>query len=341
MMRPPPSPGPSEEQLFDDATRLAAGEQDEASRFRWLALSDDPEAMNLRRTLSSCWALAGDSRDVLRKGLMHERWGQHAGALAHLLALGLFAREGYDVECEPDLGRQSPDLLVSRNLDRMLVEVRSITGCGDTPWDHTEPAPAPAHPIVPPRRRGRRARSPAQLEREARARARKRAAQRAATRAAETGDLREVVVRVLEKKAAAYKELCGREELPYVICIYQDTDTQISPLVRDWAFGQGDREQDAEGGWHSTHDPADGVFFGDRWHTAHVSGVLVFGRVDDALGRLFMRGDLIVNPYAERPLADGSPLPHLRTYRLRTNVSPPRMRWAPHVAPPFEIVPHP
>jgi hypothetical protein len=255
---------------------------------------------------------------VLRKGLLHERWGQHAGALAHLLALGLFAREGFGVVCEPDLGNQSPDLLASKAGADVLVEVRAITGCGRQPWtadddearrlldddddtldDDDDPLAPDIDPALAAALRARLAPPPASAggdgrrprggrdgrraprgrsEKAERARARRRAAERAKAALANQADLGGSVLRVLEKKAAAYKDLCTREELPYVICVYQDTDTQIPAIVCDWAFGEAAREQAPDGGWHSIHDPAEGVFFGDRWHFGHVSAVLVFGR---------------------------------------------------------------
>ena len=125
-MRTPPSPGPPDSRLFDAETLLQAGELPATSHVHWLCLSEDREAADLRRVLEHCWARAGDSRDVLRKGLMNERWGQHAGALAHLLALGLFDRVGFVVTCEPALGKQAPDLLIEQPGFRALVEVRSM-----------------------------------------------------------------------------------------------------------------------------------------------------------------------------------------------------------------------
>ena len=107
----------------------------------------------------------------------------------------------------------------------------------------------------------------------------------------------------------------------------------------DWAFGPGGQESAPDGSWPSTHDPDDGVFFGDRWHFGHVSAVLVFGRCEDAPARLALRGDLVLNPHAERPLPSTFRFPHLRTYALRTGHGAPRMRWSPPTAEPFEIAP--
>ncbi len=347
-MKPAPNLKPSEHALFDQGCLVWAQDLPVDSHVRRLLLSDSPEAMNMRRVLAHCWQLAADSQDVLRKGLLNERWGQHAGAMAHLLAAGVMTREGFELEFEPRIGKQSPDLMLKRPGLRILAEVRSITGRGENPWDHSPecadsfelPRASPSGKAGPSSHARHDLRREAD-KREARARARKRAAERTAAEQAEAHELSDSVVRVLEKKAAAYKELCLREALPYIICIYQDTDSQLTSIIADWAFGEADREQDPEGEWHSTHDPSDGTFFGDRWHFGHVSAVLVFGRRDDEEGRLFMRGDLILNPWAEHPLPSNALFPHLRIYRQRSGTEPPRMHWTPMAETPFEITPHP
>ncbi len=283
--------------LFNDEALETAARHDSASRFRWLALGDDPEAVALRAGLERGFALAGDSADVLRKGLMHERWGQHAGALAHLLALGMLARQGWAVASEPHLGGQAPDILATRadggrsDGARMLVEVRSITGAGNFPWEVRR---APRSP-------GRA--TPAQREAEA----------RAAAQAADA--LVEAVDGVLERKAERYATLVQQLALPFVICLYEDKDDQIAPAAARVVFG---RDGALDGGAFAGRfggrpggslgsssvgvagSPSGGA--GDG--LADVSAVLVFGRLDTNDGALLLRGSVLPNPAARRPLLE-------------------------------------
>jgi len=145
----PPADGTP--QLFDAAARALAEQQDASAPFARLALDESPYAMHRRASLEFGFRLAGHSRETLAKGLHHERWGQHVGAFAQLLALGLFAREGFAVRSEPDVGKQTPDLQIEQAGDSALVEVRAITGCGQTPW---EQAPRGASEALPPLPRG-------------------------------------------------------------------------------------------------------------------------------------------------------------------------------------------
>jgi len=100
---------PRADTLFDAESLALAAQQSSESHFRWLATSDDPEAVALREALERGFRHAGARGVALRKGLQHERWGQHAGALAHLLTLGMLAAQGWRVASEPALGGQSPD----------------------------------------------------------------------------------------------------------------------------------------------------------------------------------------------------------------------------------------
>jgi len=312
--------------LFNDEAMDAAARHGSESHFRWLALSMDPEAVALRAGLEHCFTLAGDSAAVLRKGLLHERWGQHAGALGHLLALGLLARQGWCVACEPALGGQAPDILAMKAPDvRMLVEVRAITGAGQFPWE--------ARRL--PRGPGRA--TPAQREAEA----------RDAAGAADA--LRETVAGVLAKKAERYRSLAGRLALPFVICLYEDKDDQIAEAVRAVAFG---RSGAPDGGafagpagalptgtpvtgspaGHARIDdaPADGAA-ADGLRA--VSAVLVFGRLDTDDGALLLRGELLPNPFARLPLPDGDGFPLLRTLRPIGG----RMAWSARAAQAFTL----
>jgi len=326
----PPADGTP--QLFDAAARALAEQQDASAPFARLALDESPYAMHRRASLEFGFRLAGHSRETLAKGLHHERWGQHVGAFAQLLALGLFAREGFAVRSEPDVGKQTPDLQIEQAGDSALVEVRAITGCGQTPW---EQAPRGASEALPPLPRGL---SKAAAAKQLRQRARRRAALQTEAERGADKDLDETVLRVLEKKAAAYRDLCNEWELPYLIALYEDGDTRLSQIVRTWAYGHGARELDPHGVPRSVHDPYDGAFHGDRYHFAHVSAVLVFGREAEAHDQLLLRGDLLLNPFALHPLPDAWSFPHLRRYRLRKNETPPRMRWTPYDAPPFALV---
>jgi len=298
------------EALFNDEALEAAARQGIDSHVRWLALSPDPEAIALRAGLEHCFTFAGRSAGVLRKGLMHERWGQHAGALGHLLTLGLLVRQGWAVTAEPELGGQSPDILATRNAPgaepraatgactghgmppellttaelRMLVEVRAITGAGRFPWEARRELRGPGRA------------SPA--EREAQARA----------TAASAEALRETVAAVLGKKAERYAALVERLALPFVICLYEDKDDQIAGIAREVAFG-------------SASDSS-----------RIVSAVIVFGRIDTRDGALLLRGEIIPDPEARFPLPpDAWPL--LRT--LPAGMA--RMGRAPLTGPGFSL----
>lgn len=283
-----------EPELFDEAARDEAARHGQDSHFRWLVRSDDADAAALRAALQRAFVVAGPRRHLLALGLRHERWGQHAGALAHLLALLLLEHEGLDVVAEPRLGHLSPDVLARHGAFELLVEVRAITGCGEHPWDAEVPTmPGGLPPDLLP--------APGEHRRDddARRRARRRAAERAKARAALARDLSESVLAVIRTKAEAYAELTAQTGLPYVITLYEDTDREISRIVRTWVV----RERGL------LHE-------GDAM--AHVSGLLVFGR-DDAhgTGRLVLRGELFDNPIATRPLPDDAPFRHVARWRAR------------------------
>jgi hypothetical protein len=269
---------PQRDALFDSETQQAAERHGSESHFRWLALSDDPEAVALRAALERCFRLAGRRGGLLRKGLMHERWGQHAGALAHLLALGLLARQGWSVEVEPDLGGQAPDILVTRGAARLLVEVRAISGAGNFPWEERRSSRRPGH--EPERREA----------------------------------LTDSVAAIIARKADVYRTLVARLKLPYVICLYEDKDDLITSLVLDIAFGRsaaGARSDAADG-----RDADGGAFAHDAAQFGAVSALIVFGRQDTESGELLLRGDLIVNPHADQPLPPEASLPLLRRCEL-------------------------
>ena len=283
--------------LFDPAARAEAERHGGESHFRWLTLSDDPEAVALREALERCILLADSKRDLLRKGLQHERWGQHIGALAHLLALGLLVAQGWRVHAEPGFGRLSPDILATPAAggQQLLVEVRSITGAGSYPWEaRRESGRTLAH----------------DPEKEQR--------------------VRDTVAKVLTRKAEIYESLVGQLAIPYVIAIYEDKDTEIARLVREVGFGRAAPDgRDGEG----SRDPGGGLFAGAL---EHVAAALVFGRVDTPDGRLLLRGELVENPRARHPLPPGA-FPRLRAYRLDAAHSPPRMRIAGPEPAPFTI----
>jgi len=290
-------PRTQREPLFNAEACRAAERHGSASHFRWLALSDDPEAVALRAALERCFQLAGRSGGVLRKGLMHERWGQHAGALAHLLALGMLARQGWAVEVEPDLGGQAPDILATRGggatrgAARLLVEVRAISGAGNFPWEE--------------RRANHRAADREPARREA---------------------LTDSVAAIIARKADVYRTLVARLRLPYVICVYEDKDDLITSLVLDIAFGRGaggGRSDAAEG-----RDADGGAFAHDPAHFGAVSALLVFGRVDTESGKLLLRGDLVVNPHAAQPLPPEASLPELRATVVERAGGGSRVRWS-------------
>jgi hypothetical protein len=313
--------------LFNAEALDAAQRQGEASRFRWLALSEDPEAVALRAGLQHCFACAGAGAATLRKGLMHERWGQHAGALGHLLALGMLVRQGWSVSSEPALAGQSPDILASRPgmvpadasavavgapaALRALIEVRAVTGAGTFPWE---------------------------ARREARALSRGAQAQARAEAEGRVEALRESVAAVLARKAETYAPLAAHLALPLVICLYEDLDDVIAEVVRAIAFGRGG-------------DPRGGAFAGPSGARDDglraVAAVLVFGRVDTDDGALLLRGHVLHNPSALRPLPGGpgdsaaaSPFPLLR--RLRLEALPgrtPKLEWEGRGPVPFALTP--
>lgn len=282
------APEAADDRLFDDEAREAAGQQGSESHFRWLALSEDREAVELRAALEHCYRLAGDARATLRKGLAHERWGQHVGAFAHLLALGMLAAQGLQVENEPPLGRQSPDVLVTRkDGTRLLVEVRSITGAGHFPWE-----------------------------------ARRATGLTLAHDPEKHALVTASVSKVLLRKAETYRPLVRELGLPYLICLYEDKDSVIGPIVRELAFGRAagraaGRTAGRADGSDEARDPDGGLFAGRREEFDHVSAVIVFGRLDTEDGALRLVGDLIVNPHAGVPLREPSALPLLREYRRR------------------------
>jgi hypothetical protein len=289
------------ELLFDAGSQQAAADQDAESHYRWLALSDDPEAVALRAGLERCFHFAGAARDTLRKGLSHERWGQHAGALAHLLALGMLARQGFALQTEPPLGRQAPDVLATRpDGARLLVEVRAITGAGHFPWEArratglTLAHDPPKHAVVT-----------------------------------------ETVSKVLLRKAETYRPLAQELGLPYAICIYEDKDSVIGEIVRDLAFGRaagrdGRRAELRGAPGAEPRDPDGGLFAGSRDVFDHVSAVIVFGRLDTDDGALLLAGDVVENPHAGVPLPEPAVLPLLRAYRCLPARGAPgaRMRFA-------------
>ncbi|HZL99394.1 MAG TPA: hypothetical protein VFD43_03995, partial [Planctomycetota bacterium] len=299
--------------LFDEPAREEASRHAGESQFRWLALSDDPEAVALRAGLQRCFELADSGRSALRGALMHERWGQHVGALAHLLTLGMLAAQDWRVHNEPDFGAKSPDILATRGADagrgaesgadggpgaaggaaggeRLLVEVRAITGAGSFPWERR-------------RESGRTlAHDPAKEQ-----------------------VVLDTVAKVLARKAESYRQLVQQLRIPFLICIYEDKDSELSRLVRELGFGRG-AGADQRGERADARDPEGGAF-ADRAGLGHLSGVIVLRRLDTPDGRLLLAGDLIENPGAEVPLPPAA-LPLLRPYRLDATFAPPRMRFA-------------
>ena len=261
-----------DEPLFDEPLLDLAGEQGVDAPLRWLALSDDPEAVGLRATLEWCWSLSGESRPALRQGLVTERWGQHVGAMAQLFMLGLLVRSGFEVSCDPPFGRQSPDVLATRGGSRLLVEVRAISGKGNKPWEQ-------------------RARVGRNLTTE------------------EQAHLRGVVRRVVTQKTETYAELVRRADLPYLVCLYQDTDTELYSLVPDVLY---ERDPEVRRG----HRSAGGLLADEPALFASLSAVLVLGRIDNDAGDVEFEGVLLHNPGAERPLDANLELPSVRAYRV-------------------------
>ena len=271
--------------LFDEESRERAARHGADSHFRWLAVADDPEAVALRAVLERGFALAGPAaRTRLRNGLEHERWGQHVGALAHLLVAALFDAAGWDVEVEPELDGKSPDLLVTRRVGadgadampgrvasatdaapsaapqelRMLVEVRAISGAGRFPWEQ-----------------------------------RRADGQRMATEEREA--LAEAVYGVLQRKAETYADLVRRLHLPFVICLYEDKDDVLAGLVAESLHGRGGAARQ-----HTARPPEPRTPLG---------AVLVLRREDDEAGRVLVSGDLFDHPGAARPLPLDASLP--------------------------------
>ena len=302
------------ERLFDEAAREEAARQGSDSHYRWLALSDDPEAVALREALERCFRLADSKAGLLRTALLHERWGQHVGALAHLLTLGLLAAQGWSLQNEPGFGSKSPDILATRGggggggsgsgadgangaPEQLLVEVRAITGAGSFPWERRrESGRTLAHDPVKE-----------QL-------------------------VLDTVAKVLARKAETYQPLVAQLRIPFAICIYEDKDTELSRLTRELAFG---RSGGDDAGGDDPRDPEGGAFR-DRERLAHVSGVIVLRRLDTPDGGLLLAGDLVENPFAQAPLPDDA-LPRLRAYRLDTASRPPRMRFGDLSTRPFNV----
>jgi len=306
--RPGPDTG---DQLFDDDARALAAEHQRDSHYRWLTLSDDHEAVALRRVLNASWQASGSSRLTLRKGLEHERWGQHIGAMAQLLTLGFLSKLGLTVESEPHLSDLTPDLCISKGGHQALVEVRSMAGCGDEPWAGQASNPRLPHDDVRPGQR--------LTEKRERQRARRRAQARAEAQAALDKSLADSVSQALHKKAEKYRALALSRALPFVICLYQDTDTQIARRVIDWGHGTASKGQQA----------TEGAFAHGSGRLSHLSAVLVLGRAalsqdvlsqdvlsptaltlgardptqpDASQDTVTLRGELILNPVTTLPL---------------------------------------
>jgi hypothetical protein len=282
---------PADEPLFGSWAQDVAEDQGREAAFRWLTLSDEPEAAGLRAALERGFAQAGHSADVLAKGLAHERWGQHAGARAHLLTLALLAHLDLQITSEPELGPKSPDILAARDGAQALLEVRSLTGCGEEPWTRTPG-------VTRPRRQAPRSGRRSSREKDQRRRAREAAVERAAAAAVNARDLRRSVADAVTTKVDAYAQLVT---LPFVVVLYEDTDHQLAELVGDWGPGDGKEP----GAW----ERAVGRF-------APLSAVLVLGRELDEDGACLLRAEGVVNGGAKRPLpADLVPL-HLAPTRL-------------------------
>lgn len=279
------------------------------SHYRWLTLSQDSDAAALRRVLSANWNAAGRSRQALKRSLEHERWGQHAGALAHLLTLGFFRQLGMEVESEPHLQGRSPDLCIAQAGQTALVEIRSLAGFGRRPWE--DPGATALRRVSQPEGSAASAGQTEQRpvsRRHERDRARRRARDRAEAMAALDRSLSASVARALRAKADAYRQLCMHSDLPYVVCLYQDTDTQIAELVLDWGFGSPAR--------NGRRDAGGGAFFSETPELAHLSAVLVLGRIEADTDQVALRGELILNPFTDRSLPDALRADRLRLFQL-------------------------
>lgn len=325
---------PAGDQLFDDDARALAAEHHHDSHYRWLTLSDDHEALALRRVLDAAWQASGKSQLTLRKGLEHERWGQHIGAMAQLLTLGFLSKLGLTVESEPRLSDRTPDLCLSKGTHRALVEVRSMAGCGEEPWAAQASDPLSRHDDVRPGQ---------QLsERHGRQRARRRAQARSEAQAALDKSLADSVAQALRNKAERYRELSLSRALPLVICLYQDTDTQIAQRVIDWGFGTASKGRPASGG----------AFAQQGGQLSHLSAVLVLGRcpveptaqgptqvaplpADTAEHTVALRGELILNPGTTLPLPAALRPEGLSVFASDGSDATPR--WSPRAPPIVEL----
>ena len=291
MSAPPPGPHPPPDEgssrddtapgcvLFDAAARELARQQPEEAAFRLLALSGDPEWVHLRAALERGFVLAcrpgpgetaasaADTALRLRNGLATVRWGQHVGALAHLLLLTLLDAEGLGVEGDPHLDGLRPDVLAERDGRRALIEARAVTGMGRRPWARRA-AGHPAHDGTPD--------------------------------ADTAAHLRRVLGDVVLDKAHSYRELVTARALPYVVALYADTDPSLAPLLRDVAFGPATERRRRDDRWGQA--PDGGLLAARRDELACVSALAVFGRRDDDDGVLRLTGELLCNPFAERPL---------------------------------------
>jgi hypothetical protein len=138
------------------------------------------------------------------------------------------------------------------------------------------------------------------------------------------------VAGILQRKAEVYRPLVESLAIAYVICLYEDKDTEISAIARDLLYGRGAGGRDPG----EPRDPAGGLFGHAASDLAHVSAVIVFGRLDTPGGELLLRGELLENPSASVPLPDAARFPRLRRYGVEPATRPPRVRWlGPPLAP--------
>lgn len=275
---------PAGEPLFGPWARGVAEAQGRDAAFRWLALADDGEARCLRAALQQGFAAAGRSADVLAKGLAHERWGQHAGARAHLLTLALLSSRRLSVENEPALGHKSPDLLVAAHGQRLLLEVRALTGRGEAPWERKDapPGSGDGQRVLPIRKS-----SKAALEKELRRRRKQAAVARAAADAKDSQGLSRSAADAVSAKVDSYAALCHELDLPLAVIVYEDTDHQLAEILGQWALGDGSEP----GAWQRR-----------RNRFAALSAVFVLGRDVGPDGECLLRGELLINPSATRRL---------------------------------------